>query len=133
MFLCAAGMNELLAPIYYVFAHNGSELRRPDSAGNLVSGPLDVSAAGLFGVESAESDAFFCFTAIMAHMRDRFIKSLDMSPTGVLNVIANLNKLLQRIDFQLWSHLQEIQVDPRFYSFRWLTLILSQEFELPDG
>ncbi len=94
--------------------------------------PLESSSRGLFSVETAEADAFFCFTAIMSHMRDRFIKALDLSPTGVLNTIAHVNQLLQRVDHQLWAHLQSIGVDPRFYSFRWLTLILSQEFELPD-
>jgi len=68
----------------------------------------------------------------MSHMRDRFIKALDLSPTGVLNTIAHVNSLLKRVDHQLWQHLQSLGVDPRFYSFRWLTLILSQEFELPD-
>lgn len=125
-------MNEILAPLYYVFAHSATQLRRFNPENPDAVDPLEESARGLFLVDTAEADAFFCFTAVMSHMKDRFIKSLDLSPTGVLNVIANLNLLLQRIDYQLWQHLNEIQVDPRFYSFRWLTLILSQEFELPD-
>lgn len=128
------GMNELLAPIYYVFAHNGADLRAIDRATGL---PVDDSfsqqkVSDLFPTHSAEADAFFCFSSIMSHMRDRFIKSLDLAPTGVLSVIANLNGLLSKIDYPLWAHLNAISVDPRFYSFRWLTLMLSQEFELPD-
>ena len=104
------GMNELLAPIYYVFAHDSDPL----FAGH------------------AEADAFFCFTNVMSDVRDRFIKSLDHSPSGVLAVVKHLNSMLKDCDEELWRHLDEEKVDPRFYSFRWITLLLSQEFELPE-
>jgi len=32
----------------------------------------------------------------------------------------------------LWLHLETLQLEAQFYSFRWLTLLLCQEFELPD-
>ncbi len=39
----------------------------------------------------------------------------------------------ERIAKQAQTHLYFLyQVAPFFYSFRWLTLLLSQEFELPD-
>ena len=130
------GMNELLAPVYYVFAHDGCDFRRFDPAtGELIADDsclLEHTSDLFASSDTAESDAFFCFTSIMSQMRDRFIKSLDLSPTGVLSAIGNLNLLLKRIDPPLWAHLQQIGCDPRFYSFRWLTLLLSQEFELPD-
>jgi hypothetical protein len=44
------GMNELLAPIYYVFS---------------VDEDVEWSA-------HAEADAFYCFTNIMSHIRDRY-------------------------------------------------------------
>ena len=68
----------------------------------------------------------------MAPMRDRFVKSLDAAPTGVLAAIASLNALVSRIDPELHAHLRDVSIDPRYYSFRWLTLLLSQEFELPE-
>lgn len=104
------GMNEILAPIYYVFAHDSSELF----------------------ADHAEPDAFFCFTSVMSDIRDRFIKSLDNSPSGVLAVVKLINTYLRELDPELWSHLEDLKVDPRFYSFRWITLLLSQEFELPE-
>jgi hypothetical protein len=33
--------------------------------------------------EHAEADAFFCFTNLMAEIRDNFIKSLDDSEHGI--------------------------------------------------
>lgn len=128
------GMNELISPVYYLFAqYNGKDLYRHSPDGEIIhDANYEEKVGDLFTVETAEPDAFFVFTAIMSNMRDRFIKALDLSPTGVINTIANLNKLLMKVDVELWKHLNEIKVDPRFYSFRWLTLILSQEFELPD-
>ena len=104
------GMNELLAPIYYVFARDTSSLFK----------------------DHAEADAFFCFTQLMSEVRDRFIKSLDSSSTGILAVVKELNLFLKELDEELWIHLENNGVDPRFYSFRWLTLLLSQEYELPE-
>jgi len=104
------GMNEILAPMYYVFAHDTNPLFQ----------------------NNAESDAFFCFTAVMSDIRDRFIKSLDSSPSGVLAVVKLINSYLQQLDPQLWAHLETEKVNPQFYSFRWITLLLSQEFELPE-
>ena len=38
---------------------------------------------------------------------------------------------LKRYDVTLWCRLQEQQLRPEFFAFRWLTLLLSQEFDLP--
>ena len=60
------GMNELLAPIYYVFA-------RPDDR--------DKEKTKEW-LPHAEADTFFCFSELMGELHDRFIKSLDKSSKG---------------------------------------------------
>jgi len=122
------GMNEILAPIYYVFATDSDpySTRLGLPFGAKPSGPDDY----IFG--DAEADAFGCFMAVMAELRDRYIKSLDHSESGVLAVVKRMHDLLKDVDEELWEHLERNGVDPRFYSFRWLTLLMSQEFELPD-
>lgn len=82
--------------------------------------------------EHAEADAFFCFTNLMAEIRDNFCKSLDSSDMGIVNRIHQMNELLKQKDLELWQDLEQKKLNPQFYSFRWLTLLLSQEFELPD-
>jgi hypothetical protein len=104
------GMNEIVGPIYYLFATD----------------------AALEWREHAEADAFFCFTNLMAEIRDNFCKSLDSSDMGIVNRIHQLNELLKKKDLELWQDLENKKLNPQFYSFRWLTLLLSQEFELPD-
>lgn len=46
--------------------------------------------------------------------------------------MKSVRRLLKERDPLLFSYLEEQQMRPQFYSFRWLTLLLSQEFALPD-
>lgn len=104
------GMNEIVGPIYYVFASDPNiEFR-----------------------EHAEADCFFCFTALMSEIRDFFIKTLDESEGGIKQKMATLSILLKEKDPEVWERLKEQELYPQYYSFRWLTLMLSQEFPLPD-
>jgi len=75
---------------------------------------------------------FFCFTQIMSEIMNNFCTSLDHSEMGIKGQMEILNQLLKKKDLLLWKHLESIQLDPQYYSFRWITLLLSQEFELPD-
>lgn len=104
------GMNELIGPIYYVFAADADCEQRP----------------------FAEADCFFCFTALMAECRDFFIKTLDESAGGIQQKMAALATELRRHDEPVWQRLRDQELYPQYYSFRWLTLMLSQEFPLPD-
>jgi len=103
------GMNELLGPIYYSIALDPT---------------LDADAA--------EADGFHCFKNLMAEVRDNFCKTLDHSELGITANMRILNQLVKRMDKALWQHLEEQSLNPQFYSFRWITLLLSQEFDLPE-
>lgn len=102
------GMNEIIGPIYYVFASNEDH------------------------AEYAEADCFWCFTALMSEIRDFFIKSLDESENGIRGMMNKLSKLLEKKDVAVFNLLKDQGIYPQYYSFRWLTLLLSQEFPLPD-
>eukprot|EP00246_Nothoceros_aenigmaticus_P001857 TRINITY_DN12543_c0_g1_i1.p1 TRINITY_DN12543_c0_g1~~TRINITY_DN12543_c0_g1_i1.p1 ORF type:complete len:502 (+),score=64.57 TRINITY_DN12543_c0_g1_i1:464-1969(+) len=106
------GMNEVLAPLFYVF--------RTDS---------DESNSS-----NAEADSFFCFVELLSDFRDHFCQQLDNSAVGIRSTIAQLNTLLRRHDEELWRHLElTTKVNPQFYAFRWITLLLTQEFSFPDS
>ncbi|KAK7094495.1 TBC1 domain family member 13-like [Littorina saxatilis] len=104
------GMNEILGPIYYTFATDHDDDCRTN----------------------AEADSFFCFTNLMAEIRDSFIKSLDESQCGIGYSMELLYRKLREQDVALWHRLEEVELKPQFFAFRWLTLMLSQEFPLPD-
>lgn len=104
------GMNEIIGPIYYCFACNPiTEWKR-----------------------NAEADCFFAFTNLMGEIRDFFIKSLDDADTGISRLMERLLNKVRLIDHAVYNRLNQLQLHPQYYSFRWLTLLLSQEFPLPD-
>jgi len=104
------GMNEIIGPIYYVMAADP----RPEWK------------------EHAEADCFFCFTNLMSDIRDLFIKTLDDSASGIQAVMARLGHRLQEVDQASAEVLEEQGIKMQYFAFRWLSLLLSQEFPLPD-
>ena len=104
------GMNEVLGIVFYVLASDPNKE---------------------WG-SNAEPDAFFCFTNIMAEMRDVYIHSLDNSNVGLSGKMSKLNELLCQHDPVLWEHLTKNQLDPSYYSLRWITTLLAREFTLMD-
>ncbi|XP_033892768.3 TBC1 domain family member 13-like isoform X2 [Acipenser ruthenus] len=104
------GMNEVVGPIYYTFATD------PNTEWK----------------EHAEADTFFCFTSLMSENRDNFIKSLDDSQCGITYKMESVYATLKQKDAELYLKLQEQNIKPQYFTFRWLTLLLSQEFLLPD-
>ncbi|KAL6191259.1 hypothetical protein ACLB2K_037650 [Fragaria x ananassa] len=106
------GMNELLAPLYYVFKNDPDE---------------EYAAA-------AEADTFFCFVELLSGFRDHFCQQLDNSVVGIRSTITRLSQLLKEHDEELWRHLEiTTKVNPQFYAFRWITLLLTQEFNFADS
>mmetsp|Transcript_19854 Transcript_19854/g.63190 ORF Transcript_19854/g.63190 Transcript_19854/m.63190 type:complete len:178 (-) Transcript_19854:97-630(-) len=103
-------MNELLAPLYYVLRTDPDE---------------DTSI-------HAEPDAFFLFMEILSEHRDCYCQQLDNSEVGIRATIARLSEALRQRDAALHAHLAALKVEPQFYAFRWITLMLTQEFPLPD-
>ncbi|XP_012573548.1 uncharacterized protein [Cicer arietinum] len=102
------GMNEVLAPIYYVFSTDTDK----QNAAN------------------AEADSFSCFVRILGDSVDHFCQQLDNSSSGILATLSRLSDLLKVNDEQLWHHLEfTTKVKPQFYAFRWITLLLTQEFQ----
>jgi len=103
-------MNEIVGTIYYVLANDFNEEWAAE----------------------AEADAYFLFNIIVTEMRDVFVPDLDMADTGIQGRISNMMQLLSLHDPEVRCHLQDIGIDPTFYSIRWLTTLLSREFTLPD-
>ncbi|GMI78697.1 hypothetical protein like AT4G13730 [Hibiscus trionum] len=106
------GMNEILAPLFYVFRNDPDE---------------EMAAA-------AEADSFFCFVELLSGFRDHFCKQLDNSIVGIRATITRLSQFLKEHDEELWRHLEiTTKVNPQFYAFRWITLLLTQEFNFADS
>eukprot|EP00210_Caulerpa_lentillifera_P005179 g4951.t1 len=113
------GMNEIYAPLYYVF--------KTGEHGQF--GELNGTGSS----DHAESDAFFCFIELMGEFRDNFCKQLDDSTSGIKANITRFSNMLVSFNPKLWSHLKyNAKVDFHYFAFRWITLLLTQEFVFPD-
>ncbi|RKP26636.1 rab-GTPase-TBC domain-containing protein, partial [Syncephalis pseudoplumigaleata] len=82
---------------------------------------------------NAEADAFFCFTALMTDARDNFLRSLDAdADSGIGATMRRLDDKIRRRDPALWEDLARKSLHPTYYAFRWLTVLCSREWPLPD-
>uniref|UniRef100_J3N8C7 Rab-GAP TBC domain-containing protein n=2 Tax=Oryza brachyantha TaxID=4533 RepID=J3N8C7_ORYBR len=101
------GMNEVLAPLFYVFKND------PDASNSA----------------SAEADTFFCFVELLSGFKENYCKHLDNSQVGIRSTLSKLSQLLKRHDEELWRHMEiTTKVYPQYYAFRWITLLLTMEF-----
>ncbi|KAG8348544.1 putative GTPase activator-like protein [Trypanosoma vivax] len=105
------GMNELVGHLLYAYTCG------------------DTSAVD----DSAEAEVFFCFQAMLSDLGDDFCRSLDFDQdTGVMSTLRNFEAVLLFIDPELGRHLEVHEVKSQFFAFRWLTLLFTQEFTVPD-
>eukprot|EP01041_Mallomonas_annulata_P005741 gene5741-11610_t len=104
--LNTGGMNEIVGTLYYVLASD------PDEQWRL----------------HAEADTFFCFTQLM----DLFIRRMDESDSGICGRILEFTNVLHAHDPVLVSVMRNQGLDPTFFSLRWMTTLMSREFDLPD-
>ena len=126
--LYVQGMNEIAGLIYYVLATDQTT-SGSSSGGNK---PERHSS----WANHAEADTYFLFHSLMIRMevRDVFVADLDHDGTSGLHArIANVERLLQRHDPDIFHHLRDnLGIDSSFYVIRWLTALLSREFRLPE-
>ncbi|XP_039018029.1 TBC1 domain family member 13-like [Hibiscus syriacus] len=88
---------------------------------------------------NAEADSFACFVRLLSDSVDHFSEQLDNSSVGILSTLSHLAELLKANDEELWRHLEFttkeslMEVKPQYYAFRWITLLLTQEFNLKSN
>lgn len=104
------GMNEILAVIFFVFSR-------------------DTNPAFL---EVVESDCFFCFSRLIDYFRNLYNRDFDNSQQGIQGAIKKLEQLLSATKPEIVTHLKSLEVDLNYFAFRWITLLFTQEFDLPD-
>jgi len=150
-------MNEVLAPLFYHCALEEEEEEgggggegTPEAGAEAATTATATAAAAEGGTSNplssslpappalsppsrAEADAFWCLVALMGDFRDNFLADLDRSPAGVAGSLARVERALRAADPALAAHvLDRNGMSPHFFAFRWVSLLLTQEFELPD-
>ena len=106
------GMHELLAPLYFVcFNH-------PDKNGI---------------AKDAKSDSFWMFVELISELRDAYCKELDKTDQGINHLLSEHDSLLRkRCPSVATKLIDELNVKPQFYAFRWCVLMFAGEFDFPS-
>lgn len=106
------GMNEILAPIYYVLSFD----RVSDDE----------------AIDDVEADSFWCFYNLMCILRELFDKYEDKKEHGIAAKTIRLKKMLKVVDKNLSEYLNNIGFDFSIFTFRWISLMFSQDFHMID-
>lgn len=68
----------------------------------------------------------------MSFVIDMHIKEMDDCESGIMGRMISLNQFLRVVDGELWQKMESEGIYPQYYSFRWMALLLAQEFSLYD-
>ena len=63
----------------------------------------------------------------MSYMTDIFVEELDEADCGIDGSLEQLDICLRVQDKEVYSHLQQLGLNPKFYAMRWLTTLLARE------
>ena len=107
------GMNEIIAPIYYVFSFDKT---------------YGVEAC----VENIEADVFWTFNSLMEQIKNNFNSEKNQDDTGIGGKVQKFKKMLQIMDLQLYQHFEAFNVEYYTFAYRWFILFFSQEFLMID-
>jgi hypothetical protein len=106
------GMNEILAPIYYCFSFDRLNESQP--------------------IDDIEADSFWCFFNLMGFLKELFDKTEDKKEHGILAKATRLKMMLKVVDKNLFEYLNKIGFDFTIITFRWISLLFSQDFLMVD-
>ncbi|CRG97592.1 TBC domain protein, putative [Plasmodium gallinaceum] len=104
------GMNEILAPLYFIIFNDP-----------LCNCPLQ-----------GEADTFFCFIELMQKQKDVFCEGLDNTDDGINGKLKKFSLLLKIKEYKIWKRLNILKIETQYYALKWILLLLTQEFDMPD-
>ena len=107
------GMNEIIAPIYYIFSFDKTYGVEPS-------------------IENIEADTFWAFNSLMAQLKDTFNREKDVEDVGVSGKVKRLKLMLKLVDFQLFEHFENYKLEFSTFAYRWFILFFSQDFLMID-
>ena len=104
------GMNELIAPIYYLFSYDKTYKETNEN--------------------EIEADTFWVFFNLMSKMKSSF--DIGNSHNYIKKKADKLYKIIKIVDEEVFNHFIKIQLKNDYFVFRWFILLFSQEFQISD-
>ena len=81
---------------------------------------------------ACEALAYELTSALLTRNVDVYTSGLDSSSLGVQGRIRHVSHLVSVHDPLLSRHLSSMNLNPEYYLLRWVTTLLSREFNMPD-
>ena len=122
------GMNEILAPIYFCL------FSEEENCQNIsLMDELDIKKNIDYKYEpDVEADSFWTFSSLMLDIKELFIQDKDNKQGGIFAKLSILSEILKVCDKDVFNHLKNIKLDLQLISFKWVVLLFTQDFILPD-
>lgn len=105
-------MNEVIAVLYYCFWKYGSE--------------------SVISTQYLESDLFFCFSTLMAELKDGFLRDMDKEQSGIHGKCRDIEVIVSKVDPEAYGKLRREKIETQYYALRWVMLLMCQDFEMPN-
>jgi len=97
-------MNEVIAVLYYCFWKYGNE--------------------AVISTEYLESDLFFCFSNLMAEMKDGFMRDMDKEDNGIHGKCKKIEDIIEAVSPPIYKKLRDEKVETQYYALRWVMLLM---------
>ena len=116
------GMNDLLAPFFFVFlskfipGKDFEELSKLD----------DVDCVSEADFKEIEADCFWCFSKLLDGLQDLFTKDQP----GIRKMLIQLQEVIQKVDEPLAEWIASEEIEYQEFAFRWMNCLLVREFPL---
>ncbi|KAK9476459.1 rab-GTPase-TBC domain-containing protein [Lipomyces japonicus] len=125
------GMHELLAPIYYVVAHDAVDIQSGSEFGG------NKLMQDVLSSDFVEHDSYILFQLIMGNAWEWFAavgkakgptENGRVTPPIVIKARRIQENYLRKIDPELEKHLRILGIEPQIWAIRWIRLLFGREF-----
>ena len=103
------GMNELIAIIYYIFYNDDNP----------------------FFTKYVESDAYYCFSALVEEIEPIFrLSDAPFSQLFINKQIQQINEIMAKCEPEIFNYLRDIDLSIDNFAIRWIMFLFAQEFKI---
>lgn len=124
------GINDLATPLLVVFLADYYYKDDDDGTDDCLQTVLQGHVMNHLTderLDHLEADIYGCLTNLLAGIQDHY----TADQPGVQRMVMRVQELVQRIDADLCSHLEEQGIQFLQFAFKWMNCLLLREFDLP--
>ena len=114
------------------------------------SNEVDTLAHLVLSRQHIEHDAYALFNVLLTNMLGWYDPAMSVpasigtpngqvagSSTGgmvqpIVAKCARIHDLLRKVDLELWRRMEELKIEPQIWGIKWLRLLFSREFPMPE-